>query len=83
MTQNGFREDQIAQVRGLADQRLRKHGAPLDPLNRRISLIVQYREKPAGAAEGNEVGASAEKSAHGHGKRESTCGGQPAAPKKE
>jgi hypothetical protein len=43
MTQNGFREDQVAQVRRLADQRLRKRDAPLDPLNRRISLIVQYR----------------------------------------
>jgi chemotaxis protein MotB len=54
MTQNGFREDQVAQVRGLADQRLRKRDAPLDPLNRRTSLIVRYREKPTGAAEGNE-----------------------------
>jgi chemotaxis protein MotB len=70
MTQNGSREDQVAQVRGLADQRLRKRDAPLDPLNRRISLIVQYREKPAGAAE---------KSAQGHGKQESTGGGEPAA----
>jgi hypothetical protein len=34
MTQNGFREDQVAQVRGLADQRLRKQDAPVDPLNR-------------------------------------------------
>jgi hypothetical protein len=82
MTQNGFREDQVAQVPGLADQRLRKCDAPLDPLNRRI-LIVQYREKPAGAAEGNEAGASSEKSAQGHGKQESTGGGEPAAPKKE
>jgi len=33
MTQNGFREDQVAQVRRLADRRLRKRDAPLDPLN--------------------------------------------------
>ena len=44
---------------------------------------LQYREKPAGAAEGNEAGASSEKSAQGHGKQESTGGGEPAAPKKE
>jgi chemotaxis protein MotB len=29
-------------VRGFADQRLRKPEAPLDPSNRRISVIVQY-----------------------------------------
>ncbi len=53
MTQNGFREDQVTQVRGFADQRLRKPDAPLDPLNRRISLIVQYQEKSAGALDAN------------------------------
>jgi chemotaxis protein MotB len=39
---NGIRPDQITQIRGFADQRLRKPEAPLDPANRRISLIVQY-----------------------------------------
>jgi chemotaxis protein MotB len=42
MQTNGLREDQVTQVRGFADQRLRKPDAPLDPSNRRISLIVQY-----------------------------------------
>lgn len=42
MQQNGIRPDQITQVRGFADQQLRKPDAPLDPANRRISLIVQY-----------------------------------------
>jgi chemotaxis protein MotB len=42
MQANGIRSDQITQVRGFADQRLRKPDAPLDPTNRRISLIVQY-----------------------------------------
>lgn len=42
MQANGIRSDQITQVRGFADQRLRKPDAPLDPSNRRISLIVQY-----------------------------------------
>jgi chemotaxis protein MotB len=49
MTLQGLREDQVTQVRGFADQRLRKPEAPLDPSNRRISLIVQYQEKPTGA----------------------------------
>ena len=47
MQDNGIRADQITQVRGFADQRLRKPEAPLDPSNRRISLIVQYVVKSA------------------------------------
>jgi len=45
MQENGVRADQVTQVRGFADQRLRKPEAPLDPSNRRISLIVQYISK--------------------------------------
>ncbi len=45
MQHEGIRADQITQVRGFADQRLRNPGDPLDPSNRRISLIVQYLEK--------------------------------------
>lgn len=45
MQDNSIRPDQITQVRGFADQRLRKSDAPLDPSSRRISLIVQYLEK--------------------------------------
>jgi chemotaxis protein MotB len=40
MQANGIRPDQITQVRGFADQRLRKPDNPLDPANRRISLIA-------------------------------------------
>jgi chemotaxis protein MotB len=42
MQARGIRADQVTQVRGFADQRLRKPEAPLDPANRRISVIVQY-----------------------------------------
>ena len=42
MQANGLRPDQISQVRGFADQMLRRPEAPLDPANRRISVIVQY-----------------------------------------
>jgi chemotaxis protein MotB len=38
----GLRPDQVTQVRGFADQRLRNLKDPLDPANRRISIIVQY-----------------------------------------
>jgi chemotaxis protein MotB len=44
MQQNGVRDDQVSQVRGYADQRLRNLKDSLDPSNRRISLIVQYME---------------------------------------
>jgi chemotaxis protein MotB len=56
MQQSGIRQDQVTQVRGFADQRLRKPDNPLDPSNRRISLIVQYLEKKPSAAspEGKE-----------------------------
>jgi chemotaxis protein MotB len=61
MQANGVGADQVTQVRGFADQRLRKADAPLDPANRRISIIVQYilknedDEKPvAASAEGGE-----------------------------
>jgi chemotaxis protein MotB len=42
MQAEGLKENQVSQVRGYADQRLRLPQNPLDPSNRRISLIVQY-----------------------------------------
>jgi len=45
MQENGLREDQVTNVRGYANQNLRKPDQPLDPSNRRISLIVQYLVK--------------------------------------
>jgi chemotaxis protein MotB len=42
MQENGLRADQVTQVRGYADQKLRVPSNALDPSNRRISLIVQY-----------------------------------------
>ena len=51
MQQHGIREDQVMQVRGFASQRLRKPDAPLDPSNRRVSLIVEYLDKTADAGE--------------------------------
>jgi chemotaxis protein MotB len=46
MQTNGVQKDQIKQVRGFADQQLRKPEAPLDSSNRRVSVIVQYIPKP-------------------------------------
>jgi chemotaxis protein MotB len=88
MQENGIREDQVTQVRGFADQRLRKPDAPLDPSNRRISLIVQYLEKKAsadsGAGEKAEGGAGTEeKGGKEKGKTESPKSEESSEKKKE
>jgi chemotaxis protein MotB len=48
MQQSGVNADQVVQIRGYADQQLRKTDSPEDPSNRRISLIIQYLVKDAG-----------------------------------
>ena len=52
MQQHGLRPDQVAEVRGFADQQPRNAKDPSDSANRRITLIVKYLESsaPAGAA---------------------------------
>jgi chemotaxis protein MotB len=42
MQATGLHQDQVSQVRGYADEKLRVPSNPMDPSNRRISLIVQY-----------------------------------------
>ncbi len=59
MQENGIHADQVSQVRGFADQRLRKPDTPLDPANRRISVIVQYVFKNEEKVESNSESASA------------------------
>jgi chemotaxis protein MotB len=61
MQLKGLGSDQVSQVRGYADQQLRRPEAPLDPSNRRISVIVHYVDAPKGA-----------ESAAGEGKSESS-----------
>ncbi len=46
MQAHGLRPDQVAQIRGYADQRLRLPQDPTHPSNRRISVIVQYLAAP-------------------------------------
>ena len=45
MQEAGLHPDQVSQVRGFADQRLRNPNDPMDASNRRISIIVQYLDK--------------------------------------
>jgi chemotaxis protein MotB len=71
LQQHGMRPDQVAQVRGYADQRLKNPDDPLHSSNRRISLIVQYLEKdPKDLAEGDEHEAP-KSDGHGEAKKES------------
>ncbi|MGH9738469.1 MAG: OmpA family protein [Candidatus Acidiferrales bacterium] len=42
LQRNGIGEDQVTEVRGFADQRPLDKTNPLDPSNRRISLVVHY-----------------------------------------
>lgn len=50
MQAEGLRADQVTQVRGFADQRLRTPKDPFNAANRRVSVIVQYLNPPASAA---------------------------------
>jgi len=45
MQLHGLRSDQVAQVRGFADQDPRNTKDPSDPSNRRITLIVKYLDQ--------------------------------------
>jgi chemotaxis protein MotB len=52
MQHDGIRPNQVSQVRGFADQRLHFPDKPLDPGNRRISLVVQnLPDSPAKAVD--------------------------------
>jgi chemotaxis protein MotB len=41
--QDGVGPSQVADVRGYADQRLRKPDDPMSPSNRRVSIVVKYK----------------------------------------
>ncbi len=45
MQTHGINANQVTQVRGFSDQKLRKPDQPLDASNRRISVIVEYITK--------------------------------------
>ncbi len=51
MQQHGLRGDQVAQVRGFADQQPRDGKDSADPSNRRITLIVKYMNQKGAASD--------------------------------
>jgi len=87
MLLHGIRPDQVSQVRGFADQRLRKKEAPLDPSNRRISLIVQYLPKKPSASDakgekGTEGGEGKSEGSEGKSEKAESKPAEPEAEKK-
>jgi chemotaxis protein MotB len=58
MRQHGLRDDQVTQIRGYADQQLRKPDAPEDPSNRRISILVRRTAAPPEPAEPSTASAA-------------------------
>ena len=57
MQKHGLRSNQVTQVRGYADQQLRRPDAPEDPSNRRISILVRKMDNviaPKPVAENHE-----------------------------
>jgi chemotaxis protein MotB len=54
--QFGVRPDQVADVRGYADQKLRKPADPTSASNRRVSIVVKYRtpDEPSSPAPGGK-----------------------------
>jgi chemotaxis protein MotB len=81
MQAHGVRGDQVAQIRGFADQRLRKGDDASDSSNRRISIIVQHlqgavkKPKEEGEAKKDEHG-EAKKDAHGEAKKDEAAHGE-------
>jgi chemotaxis protein MotB len=63
MQEVGVRADQVAEVRGYADQRLRNPADPGNPSNRRVSIVVKYAPHPNAPEEKPPGG---EKSAEKH-----------------
>jgi chemotaxis protein MotB len=40
----GVSDEQVSYIRGFADRKLRNLSNPVDPVNRRVSLVVEYQE---------------------------------------
>jgi flagellar motor protein MotB len=66
MQENGIGPQQVSQVRGFADQRLRKPDQPDDASNRRISVVVQYLDSPENPGEKPEAAPTQKKQEAAH-----------------
>ncbi len=82
LMESGVPEERIVQVRGFADRQLRKPDAPDDPSNRRVSLIVEYLDKPKEPEASPKDGGHGRPSGHGEasGHEDRVGGHTPAEP---
>jgi len=74
MEHSGLRSGQVVQVRGFADRNLREAADPNAAANRRVSVIVKYKnapppEEPDEAAHGEKPAGHGEKPAATHGEK--------------
>jgi chemotaxis protein MotB len=78
----GVDESRVAQVRGYSAQSLRVASDPLAPANRRIAIVVQFQEAPAGT-KGTEILNAADDDDDKSGKKEGAAakGGEAASAK--
>jgi chemotaxis protein MotB len=72
MQSSGVRSDQITQVRGFADQKLKLPEKPADPSNRRVSVVVQNAPPPASKASIAPAGHGAAQATQPHGQGAAT-----------
>ena len=63
MMDSGMRPDQVAQIRGFADQNLRTPNDPENPSNRRVSIIIQYLNAVTADLNESQEAATSEKAA--------------------
>lgn len=56
LIESGVRDEQVIEVRGYADRRPRLWHKPLDPRNRRISILVMLRDAQPGSDEPGDEG---------------------------
>ena len=66
MQARGLGENQVLQIRGYADQKLKKPDQPTDSANRRITVIVQYIVKGDDEAPGPEKAAEKPSAGEAH-----------------
>jgi len=66
LEESGVPAAHIAQIRGFADQKLRNPKDPFDPANRRVSVLVQYREPQEAPSPPKGASKESPKPAEGH-----------------
>jgi len=78
MQSHGVRADQVTEVRGFADMLPRNPSNPLDPANRRISVIVKYLDQPPSEDDAKSAAAETGASSDAAGESSKSSNGETA-----